>query len=142
MKLTEMQIDDIEFALDDNNMLNSWYWDRDRGETLFLSDMLGLGFEESGFEGDPDENPKRYLPIDGIESNKSFRVMESFTENLPEGQCRRSLTGTLNSRKPFANFNNTLQDFPEQREAWFAHQNQWLTQQAHAFIKLNELGEV
>ncbi len=142
MKLTPFQISEIATALDDNSYEHHWYWDRQKGEMLFISDMLDDDYTECGFDEDPEENPERFIKIEGIESRLSFRVMEDFTSTLPEGECRRALVRTLNGRKPFANFRNTLYDFPEEQKAWHDYHNAWLPAQAEAFITENNLGEI
>ena len=143
MKITDIQVSDIASALEDHGE-HSWYWDKKAGELLLHSDfdMCGVSLEEEGFEEDPDENPDRYLYVDPLESHHGFQTMENYVGNLPDSECKRSLIRTLQGRKPFANFKNTLLDFPDERQAWFDYQNDWLTQKAIEFIKDNKLGEI
>ena len=143
MKITDIQVSDIASALEDHGE-HSWYWDKKAGELLLHSDfdMCGVSLEEEGFEEDPDENPDRYLYVDPLESHHGFQTMENYVGNLPDSECKRSLIRTLQGRKPFANFKNTLLDFPDERQAWFDYQNDWLTKKAIEFIKDNKLGEI
>jgi hypothetical protein len=143
MKIPNLQLTEITEALEDHGE-HSWYWDKKAGEVLLNSDydICGVSLEEQGFDEEPDENPDRYIYIEPLDSHQGFRNMEHYVGSLPEGECQRSLIRALRGRGPFASFKDTLHDFPDERQAWFAFHNDWLAQKAIEFIQANELGEV
>lgn len=66
-----------------------------------------------------DENIEDYIKIEPMESNRSFRVMADFSEQLENEQFQEKLFRVLNKSKPFRNFNYLIHD-SDYREDWFA----------------------
>ena len=137
MQLTKVHLSDIANALEDHSGV-TWYWDREGGEAFPLT--VDFGWEEAGMEEDPEDNPERFHAIEPIDSRESFRCMERFLDEVPEGECRRSLFRALRGPRPFAVFKGVLQDFPEEREAWFAFRDAWMLDEAREYVRLHQLG--
>ena len=137
MHLTKIQLSDIATALEDHSGM-TWYWDREAGEAIPLT--VDFSWEEAGLEEDPEENPDRFLLIEQLDSRKGFRCMERYLEEVPEGECRRELFRALRGPRPFAVFKGVLQDFPEEREAWFAFRDAWMMEEVREFVRLHDLG--
>lgn len=109
-----------------------WYLDRETGEMNFFSSLIDndeIDIEE--IEGNPD----RYVYIESMSSDDGFRMMEEFVGALAEGEASRSLTRALRMRKPFRCFKDTLLDFPEVRQQWFAFHNSRMEELARRFLE-------
>ncbi len=78
---------------------------------------------------------ERYIFIESIGSNESFRVMEQFVEQLPEEKARNDLFDALNRRKPFRQFKDTLLDYPNIREKWFLFHDQEFKRKAQEWLE-------
>lgn len=69
------------------------------------------------------DNPIEFRPFS---SNQSFRIMEEFTENLPNNEkLRPRLINALQNRKPFANFGRII-DNSDLREEWYEFKREYL----------------
>ena len=144
MKISKLIITEIADALESSVGESTWYWDKKTSQVLLNcpEEICGMGLEEQGFEGDPDDNSDRYIYIEPVESHEGYQNMESYLATLPDGECQRALHRALRGRKPFATFKHTLYDFPEEQQAWYSYHNAWLEQKAREFILHNQLGEV
>ena len=126
----------VVVALEDHGEMD-WYLDKANGEVISVMD--GLEEELKEFYEQLDTDPDRFLLIEPLASYEGFRIMEHFTDELPEGEARRNLIRALSGRKPFANFKHTLRDFPEDREAWFAFHEKCMLEEARKFLHANEV---
>jgi hypothetical protein len=124
-------------ALDDGGGLaeHRWYLDLRNGELLVVSEFGDLPDEY----GEIEKQPEVFLLIEPRSSREGFRVMEDYVGELPEGEVRRALTRALRLPKPFRSFKDTLFDFPEEREAWFAFQKRRQREAAIEFLKAHEV---
>ncbi len=69
------------------------------------------------------DNPIEFRPFP---SDQSYRIMEEFTDNLPNDEkLRPKLINALQNRKPFANFGRII-DNSDLREAWFEFKREYL----------------
>ena len=75
------------------------------------------------FEFDYDK-VEGWIEIEPLESHKSYEIMESFVESLPEGKEKNRLADAIEGYKPFANFNRLIHNSDE-RENWFKHRTYW-----------------
>ncbi len=86
------------------------------------------------------DNPLEFWPFT---SNQSFRIMEKFTQTLPDDEkLRPRLINALRNRKPFANFGRII-DNSYLREDWFEFKRHYLDNivAEQLLIKLDELKE-
>ena len=88
--------------------------------------------DEMGGEGDEwqqeeiaelEEHFQDYHRIDKMRSRDAFEVMEAFAEQMPAPGLKRRLFMALNKRRPFRNFQNTVDD-SDYRQAWFTFRDQ------------------
>jgi len=100
------------------------------GEIVFVSEEMGEAPEDI-------EDGTRYRPIDPIESNESYHIMEDFAESTPESKLKDRLGRALDGRKPFRHFKDTLLDFPDTREAWFQFERRAHERPAEAWCRDN-----
>lgn len=64
--------------------------------------------------------PDLFILIEPRETHVAFRDMEEFVDTLQEGEPRRALARALRLPRPFRSFKDSLYDFPNERDAWFA----------------------
>ena len=69
------------------------------------------------------DSPIEFRPFP---SDQSYRIMEEFTDNLPNDEkLRPKLINALQNRKPFANFGRII-DNSDLREEWFEFKREYL----------------
>ena len=128
-----VHLDDLGNALYDGGGLaeHRWYLDLRNGQLIPVSEYADLPEEYD----DIGEQPEVFLYIEPRSSHEGFEVMENYVDGLPESEARRALARALRLPKPFRSFKDTLFDFPEQREAWFAFQTQRQREAAIQFLE-------
>jgi len=115
----------------------SWYLDSETGDVLPTSEDFGDVPDDVRklYENDPN----RFVAIDPMDSSDGYRIMEAFVSQLPEDEARRALSRTLTGRKPFESFKHALDEFPDDRAAWFEFHNERMLDQARDFLSYNEI---
>jgi len=53
-------------------------------------------------------NFDKYIEIESVSSNESYKVMEEFIDSLPDNKIKRDLEYAINRAKPFRNFRYEL----------------------------------
>ena len=79
---------------------------------------------------------KKYITIEPLESNESFKIMEKFVDQLDNSKLRKRLVYALNNRKPFANFKNII-DNSDIRQDWFDFKDEKLQEYVKSMIEIN-----
>ena len=79
---------------------------------------------------------KKYITIEPLESNESFKIMEKFVDQLDNSKLRERLVYALNNRKPFANFKNII-DNSDIRQDWFDFKDKKLQEYVKTMIEIN-----
>ena len=64
-------------------------------------------------------NPHDYLSFDAMESDESFRIMETFVSNISDDTIRHRFEDAIMFKKPFQNFKQLIYDYPDLRQQWF-----------------------
>ncbi len=114
-----------------------WFLDLRSGDVLPLLEEEHL--DDDIEQEEMEENPEVFLQVETLPSRDGFAMMDSFVEELPEGEAKRALARALRMPKPFRSFKDTLLDFPEDREAWFKFQTACLHRAAVAFLEANSV---
>ncbi|OOQ57449.1 UPF0158 family protein [Mucilaginibacter pedocola] len=85
------------------------------------------------------DNPGDYFEFDALDSHQSFKVMERFVHGIDHIPTHNKFIGVLSRKKPFANFNNLLHNYPELREQWFPFKDSnyldYVKEQADRFLE-------
>ncbi len=69
----------------------------------------------------------RFRSIDPIQSSVGWQIMADFVESLPAIECSEELVRALKGSHPFRWFKNSLLNYPNHKEQWFAfHQTAML----------------
>ena len=122
-------------ALEDRD--NSHYVDSKTGEIIFYQDDNFADNEVSRDE--LDDNPERYIYIESMESYESFNMMEDFTNNLTNEKAKKELLIALSMRKPFRKFKDTLYNFSDIQDAWYAYQESEMKKYAQEWLTLHKI---
>ena len=97
------------------------------GELEYYPDELrGYGFDEEVWEETikkVEENDADYIPFEAMESHEFFSVMEDFVSMIADGNTRLRFEDAIGYRKPFQNFKQLLQHYPDLRVQWFAYKD-------------------
>lgn len=133
--------EDFLNALDDHSDSHAWYLDLDNGSIfiVFYDDEFKSDDPEGPTRELVEEHPERFLYIDPLESNESFKIMENFIETLEEAPLREKLWNALSQRTPFRKFKDALLAYPEVREHWFAFQKKALMQKALEWFAYHDI---
>lgn len=96
---------------------------------LFMEDQFEEEEEEEE-ESDETMDSKHYdwqncITFEPLESSESFKIMEHFTDQLPDEKLQNKLINALNHRRPFANFKFVI-DGSSYRQNWFDFKQRWL----------------
>lgn len=131
-------IDALTFRFDMTD--SAFYLDTETGHILLRSEDAEdvAGDIEDQVPEDIDDDP-RYLRIEPIESDESFRIMEDFVETVQDAQAAARLNRALGGRKPFRRFKDVLLDFPHLREAWFEFERVAQARLAEAWCEENDI---
>lgn len=115
LDLDRIDLGELTHALEDHSDLMSWWIDRRTGELHMLGDGMWDGEPvDEDFEPSPD-----FLRIDPIGSRESYGDLEGFTANVRDPRAREQLERAIAGRGAFRRFKDTLQQFPDLRQAWF-----------------------
>ena len=116
------------------------------GEVKSYPDELRghAGFEEEFWEDiieQVESLPEEFVAFQSMESFESFRVMETFINNIEEEKIQRHFQYAIALKKPFQQFNYLLHDYPGLQEQWFDFKNlhliEYVQQQLKSYNALN-----
>jgi hypothetical protein len=65
------------------------------------------------------KNHKKYIGFNQMPPEKSFEIMEDFTETIGNKWLRKNLSGVFNEKNPFRNFKFLIDNSAEYRQKWF-----------------------
>jgi hypothetical protein len=65
-------------------------------------------------------DPGNFIEIKPRDASEGFRAMEWFIDGVENEEAKLKLTQAIAGKKPFANFELRLQEFPRLRDEWFA----------------------
>ncbi|HOD13075.1 MAG TPA: UPF0158 family protein [Spirochaetota bacterium] len=122
-----ISLDELIHSLEDHCFFTHYYLDRETGEIIIQSENDPTERQEIvGEMANPFpeyDSSERYLPVEPMESRRGIEIMESFAGSMPDGEARHRLLGALSKQKPFRNFKDTLYDYPDLGERWWADHN-------------------
>jgi ribosomal protein S18 acetylase RimI-like enzyme len=109
-ELTEALIDDILFAMEDQNSI------------FYLDTRDGIVIpEEDEFYEDRDAEDGRLISLPEWDSSEGFRLMERFAAGFKNTAIRNKLTAALDrGRGVFRAFKDVMAEYPEAEQLWFA----------------------
>jgi hypothetical protein len=138
MEKIKIETDELISAFTDHSYFINYYLDKKTGEIVMIAAEEEL-VEDEEIREKIEEEPERYIYIDPIDSSISFRIMENFIYQLPDGEARNNLDDAIHKSKPFRRFKDTLLDYPEIREKWFAYHNREMRRIAQEWLEDEEI---
>jgi predicted nucleotidyltransferase len=114
LDVAKLDLSDLCMALEDNSPEHSWWIDPTTGQTEMWSEYTG---DELGL-GHPDDRDLVF--VEPIGSRDAYGDMEDFVERVRDPRARELLSRAIEGRGAFRRFKDTLLEFPELRQAWFA----------------------
>ncbi|HEY6778846.1 MAG TPA: UPF0158 family protein [Thermoleophilaceae bacterium] len=110
----QVDLADLALALEDHSEEHSWWLDADTGEV------------EPHFTGEPEtahfpeSDGRRLILVEPLPTAIGYGDMEDFVAFVREPRTRDLLERAIAGRGALRRFKDTLLDYPELREAWFA----------------------
>lgn len=132
LDLDRIDVDELAMALDDHSYDHWWWLDRDTGE-------IHLRSEWGDNEDDLDPDDVDGIRIDPTPSRVSYRDLEEFASAVRDPRARDLLLRAIEGRGAFRRFKDTLFEFPDLREAWFAFENARTRRRAVEWLLENEV---
>jgi hypothetical protein len=68
--------------------------------------------------------PERFLRVPVADSHEGYRDMEEFVETVQKSSVQMRLAQALHGKGAFRRFKDALLSYPQERERWFAFQNE------------------
>ncbi|CAN5796369.1 hypothetical protein BH23ACT8_BH23ACT8_04710 [soil metagenome] len=113
LDLAVVDMADLCVALEDHSYEASWWLDPRTGEIRYH-------VPDVDDESDEDLDDAGFSRIDPIASHEAYRDMEDFVTRVPDRRAADLLGRSIQGRGAFRRFKDTLFEFPELRERWFA----------------------
>lgn len=110
LDLERVDLEELCMALEDNSPEHSWWLEPRSGELEFFSDV----------EGAEDPEERGLVFVDPIGSDEAYSDMEEFASAVADRRAGDLLLRALAGRGAFRRFKDTLLEFPDLRESWFA----------------------
>ncbi len=108
-----IDLQNLCMALEDNSLDMEWWFDPETGEAIPRSQ--GISWEELAVD-----DSERLVPIEPIPSDEAYGDMEDFVAAVADHRAKDLLARAISGRGAFRRFKDTLLEFPELRDAWFA----------------------
>lgn len=141
MSRVRIDLDQLTVAMSDHS--SEWVLDTQTGEIVMAEWLRDPDLREDlELDGDLDEldplGGDRFVFIEPVASHEGFRWMEDFADQQDE-HVRTRLMDALDRPHPFRRFKDALMAFPPVREAWFAYEEQKLTECARGWLRFREM---
>ena len=94
---------------------------------VYPHELSNPGFDEEFWEDVMEkvsENRDDYIEFEPMSSRESFRVMENFISKIDDIRIHNKFIDAISRKRPFANFKDALDYYPELREQWLVFKNQ------------------
>jgi predicted nucleotidyltransferase len=132
LDLNDIELGQVAAALEDHSYEHRWFLDPETGLVEFRS-------ESSDEEDEEDPEELGWIPIPRGESRQGYRDMEDFIARVRDPRARDLLGRAIAGRGAFRRFKDTLFDFPDLREAWFAFHDRRMQRRAVEWLLFHGL---
>lgn len=119
-------------ALEDHSHSTEWWFDPANGESIPRSE--GMSWEEYGVD-----DPERLIWIEPGFSSESYADMEDFVGLVADPRARDLLARAIAGRGAFRRFKDTLYEFDDLRQVWFAFRDARGERRALAWLRAQGL---
>jgi len=123
-------------ALEDHSPETVWWFDPRTGASEPYLDPLSNGPDE---EEQPSD--REMIRIEPVSSREAYGDMEDFIGRVRDQRARDLLEQAIAGRGAFRRFKDTLLDFPDLRQAWFAFHDARMQRRAIQWLADEELVE-
>jgi predicted nucleotidyltransferase len=138
LDLEQVDLRSLAEALEDHSPETMWWFNPHTGETEpYLADPVSVGVDED--EEDPLD--RGLIRIEPIPSREAYVDMEDFIERVRDPRARELLERAIAGRGAFRRFKDTLLDFQELRQVWFAFHDSRMERRAIEWLADEELIE-
>ena len=126
--------EELASALEGGGDEIEYYLDRKTGEVILHSEDLFADTDEE-FGELLERHPERFLYIEPLPSWSGYQTMTDFIEQMPPSEARDRLARSITHGKPFRHFKDTLLDYPDLRENWFAFHRRVMLDHARKWVQ-------
>lgn len=133
LDLARLDLSDLCTALEDNSPEHSWWIDPTTDATELWSENIA---DELGLAHPADRG---LMCVEPIGSREAYGDMEDFVERVRDPRARELLARAIEGRGAFRRFKDTLLEWPELRQAWFAFHDARLQRRALEWMAAAEL---
>ena len=130
--------EDLIYALQNRGGESEYFLDLQTGEVVFLFDE-GISDPDEELEELIENGPDRFRSIDPVSSSDGWQIMAEFIEQMPEGEAVKRLVRAVHGDHPFRRFKDTLLDYPDIREQWFAFERRAMLEIARKWLEQEEI---
>jgi Uncharacterised protein family (UPF0158) len=109
-----------------------YYYDRQTGEVIALSEEFGTGEIEGP--------ASRYQPITPLSVSERYQIMEDFVETLGNQSLQDELTEALIEMGAFQKFEVVLKKYPTRYRQWEVFRTDKVKSRARAWLRENKVG--
>lgn len=114
LDLHQVDLRSLAEALEDHSPESSWWFDPDTGDSEPRLDPPDAD------DGAEDPRDQGRIPIEPIPSRDAYADMEAFIGRVLDKRARNLLERAIAGRGAFRRFKDTLLEFPDLRQTWFA----------------------
>ncbi|MCG2620878.1 UPF0158 family protein [Arthrobacter sp. I2-34] len=114
LSLNEIDMDMLTTAMENHGYDFRWWLDPQTGQL----DMAGDSVDDALSEEELEERGAIF--VEPVESHEGCADMEDFIDGLEDQRAREALLAAINRSRPFRHFKDTLYDFPELQDQWYA----------------------
>jgi len=103
------------------------FYHKTNGELVYFPAELEFSGLEEEWAEETDKieaAPDDYFEFEKMDSREAFKVMERFIGEISDIPTHNRFIDAISYKKPFANFNNLISNYPDLREKWFAYKDQ------------------
>jgi Uncharacterised protein family (UPF0158)/Nucleotidyltransferase domain len=117
LDLERVDLRSLAEALEDHSPETTWWFDPQTGETEpYFADPVSVALDEE----EEVWLDRGLIRIEPIPSREAYGDMEDFIDRVRDSRARDLLERAIAGRGAFRRFKDTLLDFQELREVWFA----------------------
>lgn len=132
LDLDRIDLEDLAMALSDHSDDHWWWLERETG-------AIHLHPEWADNEDAVDPDDADSIRIEPTPSQESYRDLVEFASSVRDPRARGLLLRAIEGRGAFRRFKDTLSEFPDLREAWFAFENARERRRALEWLRDNDL---
>jgi hypothetical protein len=137
-KKLRVDLEELRWAFEDQQGESPWVLDTETGMVLRLSEEeeeeLPLSIEEI-----EEDSTSRFLAIEPEDSREGYRDMQEFIATVSDSRLRELLEVAIAGKGAFRRFKDVLAGVPDERERWFAFQQERVFGRIRDWLVANDI---